>query len=81
MPTGFVTAKIARLYADVPSDMVTRLLEFRARYPYKHLNSGGVEWPYIDASKGEQVILALSGATCIAEISWLTIAGLVGDTA
>jgi pimeloyl-ACP methyl ester carboxylesterase len=73
MPTGFPTPAIARLYTDVPSEMVARLLEFRSTYPYKHLEHGGVEWRYLDVGKGDQAILILSGATCIAEMSWGTI--------
>jgi pimeloyl-ACP methyl ester carboxylesterase len=73
MATGFATPEIARLYADVPANMVARLLEFRARYACKYLDTGGVKWRYIDTGTGDQVILALSGAACIAEVSWLTI--------
>ncbi len=66
-------AKIARLYRDVPPELVTRLRHFRARYPYQRTTIGGREWRYIDTARGEAALLALSGAACIAEMSWQSI--------
>jgi pimeloyl-ACP methyl ester carboxylesterase len=65
--------RIARLYRDVPAEMVERLRQFRERYPYKAATIDGVTWRYIDTGKDKQTVLALSGAACIAEISWRTI--------
>ncbi len=73
MGADFANPKIARLYANVPPQMVALLQQFRARYPTKSADIGGTNWRYIDTVQGEQVILALSGAACIAEISWRTI--------
>ena len=76
MATGFPTTKIAGLYAGIPEAVTARLFEFRAKYPYQQLDFRGMKWPYIDTGEGEQVVLLMSGATCIAEISWQTIGRL-----
>lgn len=65
--------KIAKLYRDVPPEMIEQLRKFREKNPYKSATIDGVTWRYIDTGKGKQVVLALSGAACIAEISWRTI--------
>lgn len=65
--------RIARLYRDVTAEMVERLRRFRETYPYKTTTVEGVKWRYIDTGEGKQAVLALSGAACIAEISWRTI--------
>ncbi|MBN1431058.1 MAG: alpha/beta hydrolase [Anaerolineae bacterium] len=64
---------IAKLYRDVPAELVEQLQQFREKYPYKTTTIDGTSWRYIDTGTGKQVVLALSGATCIAEISWQTI--------
>jgi pimeloyl-ACP methyl ester carboxylesterase len=64
--------KIAELYRGVPTEMVERLQQFRKKYPYKSAIIRGVTWRYIDTGEGRQVVLALSGAGCIAELSWRT---------
>ncbi len=73
MTANFATPKIARLYADVPAEMVQKLQAFRAQYAQQQLRIGNTDWRYIDTRTGDPVVLALSGATCIAEISWNTI--------
>ncbi len=65
--------KVARLYRDVPAEMVARLRHFRAQYPTQRTTIGGTEWRYIDTAQGEATLLALSGAACIAEMSWQSI--------
>lgn len=65
--------RIAKLYRDVPAEMIERLRQFRQKYPYKTAVIDDVTWRYIDTGEGEQAVLALSGAACIAEISWRTI--------
>lgn len=73
MDTRLENRKVARLYRSVPAELVSRLHRFRAQYPYKHAAVSGTEWHYIDTGSGEDVLLALSGAACIAEMSWLSI--------
>ena len=73
MDTRFENPKVAKLYKNVPSELLSRLHQFRTQYPYKRATVDGTEWRYIDTGSGEQVLLALSGATCIAEMSWLSI--------
>jgi pimeloyl-ACP methyl ester carboxylesterase len=73
METRLENPKIAQLYESVPPELLSRLRQFRTRYPYKHATVDGTEWRYIDTGSGEQVLLALSGATCIAEMSWMSI--------
>jgi pimeloyl-ACP methyl ester carboxylesterase len=68
--------RTAKLYRNVPAEMVERLQQFREMHPYKSADIGGVTWRYIDTGRGKPAVLALSGATCIAEISWRTIEGL-----
>ena len=65
--------KIAKLYQNVPSEMIERLRQFREKCPYQTATIDGTEWRYIDTGQGKQVVLALSGAACIAEISWRTL--------
>jgi pimeloyl-ACP methyl ester carboxylesterase len=73
MNTRSENSKIARLYESVPPELLSRLRQFRTQYPYKRATVGGTEWRYTDTGIGEQVLLALSGATCIAEMSWMSI--------
>ena len=73
MDTRFENPKVAKLYKNVPSEPLSRLLQFRTQYPYKRATVHGTEWRYIDTGSGEQVLLALSGATCIAEMARLYI--------
>lgn len=68
--------KIAKLYQGVPAEMVEQLRQFREDYPYKTTVIDGMTWRYIDTGKGKQAVLTLSGAACIAEVSWRTIARL-----
>ncbi len=74
----FDNGKIAKLYRDVPVEEIERLYQFRATYPYKHTTLNGLDWQYIDAGRGEAVILMLPGALGTAESSWQTIGHLAG---
>jgi pimeloyl-ACP methyl ester carboxylesterase len=65
--------RVARLYRDVPPELVARLHAFRARHPYRRATVAGTQWRYIDAGEGEEVLLAPAGGTCIAETNWLSI--------
>ena len=73
MGTRLEDPKVAKLYRSVPSELVSELRRFRAQYPYKRATVAGTEWHYIDTGPGEDVLLALTGAACIAEMSWLSI--------
>ncbi len=68
--------RTAKLYRNVPAEMVEGLQQFREMHPYKSAAVNGVAWRYIDTGPGKPAVLALSGAACIAEMSWRTIEGL-----
>ena len=55
MDTRFENPKVAKLYKDVPPELVSRLHQFRTKYLYKRATVGGTEWRYIDTGSGEQV--------------------------
>lgn len=60
-------------YPGVPAELVSRLERFRATSRYRTCEIGGIPWRFIDAGRGEPALLALSGAACVAELSWTTI--------
>ena len=60
-------------YAGVPAELVARLERFRETHRYRAHEIAGTEWRFIDAGRGDPPLLVLSGAACIAEISWTTI--------
>lgn len=60
-------------YADVPAELVARLERFRAASRYGIREIAGTEWRFLDVGRGDQALLVLSGAACIAEMSWTTI--------
>jgi pimeloyl-ACP methyl ester carboxylesterase len=66
-------AKVERLYRGVPAGQRERLRRFRERITEKTLVHDGVTWSYLDTGQGPEVVLALAGAGCIAEIGWKTI--------
>lgn len=78
----FENPRIANLYKDVSDEQVARLLHFRAAHPYRRATINGANahkrhpWEYIDAGRGNVVILLLPGALGLAEASWQTIAHL-----
>lgn len=59
-------------YPGVPTELVGRLDRFRATCPYRSRQLGGIAWRFLDAGHGEP-LLVLTGAACIAELSWTTI--------
>jgi pimeloyl-ACP methyl ester carboxylesterase len=61
----------------VPSDLVAGLKRFRERHPYRQAEIGGMPWRYIAAGAGD-AMLVLTGAACIAEMSWRTIEHFAG---
>jgi pimeloyl-ACP methyl ester carboxylesterase len=71
--------RTAKLYAGVPPQLVARLQEFRARYPVREATVAGTRWRYTDTGAGESAMLLLSGAACIAEISWASIEHYAGQ--
>lgn len=62
-----------KVYSDVPPALVARLQQFRARYPGRRAIVAGTDWHYIDTATGEDSLLVLTGAACVAEMSWLSI--------
>jgi pimeloyl-ACP methyl ester carboxylesterase len=52
---------------------VANLRAFRESHPYRRTQIGGMEWHYIAAGRGGDAILVLTGAACVAEMSWRTI--------
>jgi len=66
--------KIAKLYRDVPEEPLKRLLAFRQQYPYQSLTIHDHEWRFIDTREGEQGLVAMSGGTSIAEVSYQSLA-------
>lgn len=65
--------KIARLYKNVPGEVVREFFEFRRTHPYKQIEIDGVQWQYVVAGEGKQALLALPGALGTAESGWRTI--------
>ena len=62
--------KIARLYAGVPEESLSRLRAFRERFPYQSVSLSGIEWNYIDSGTGKPPLFILAGGTSIAEVSF-----------
>ncbi len=54
----------------VPPELAVRLQGFRARYPYRHVTIAGTPWQHIDTALGRDVVLVLTGAAGVAEMSW-----------
>jgi 2-hydroxy-6-oxonona-2,4-dienedioate hydrolase len=67
------TARIAKLYREVPQEQVEKLHQFRANHPYRRALVHGVDWDYIDTNAGERVLLLLTGALGTGESVWQTI--------
>jgi len=61
------------LYCGVPEERLARLLEFRVRYPGRRATVAGTEWTYLCCGSGEDALLLLTGAACIAEMGWCSI--------
>jgi pimeloyl-ACP methyl ester carboxylesterase len=55
------------IYARVPAEQVSRLVEFRRTHPVKQLTLAGTQWEYIFCGRGDQVLLVLPGALSVAE--------------
>ncbi|MGE0454966.1 MAG: alpha/beta fold hydrolase [Vicinamibacteria bacterium] len=62
-----------RVGSEVPAELVARLERFREANPYRTHRLAGNDWRFIDAGRGEPALLVLSGAACVAEMSWTTI--------
>jgi pimeloyl-ACP methyl ester carboxylesterase len=63
----------------LPAELIDRLERFREANPYRTRQIAGSEWRFIDAGRGEPPLLVLSGAACIAEMSWTTIEHFARD--
>jgi pimeloyl-ACP methyl ester carboxylesterase len=67
-PTSAKTdAVFDEIYAQVPSEQVERLKEFRRTHRVKRLTFGGAQWEYIACGRGEQTLLLLPGALSVGE--------------
>lgn len=55
------------IYANVPTEQVERLKQFRLSHPNKRLALGNLEWQYISCGQGEQTLLLLPGALSVGE--------------
>ena len=67
-------SKVAALYAGVPRAELEKFQAFCEVSAYRHVTTGGVEWPYLVNREGGETLLLLSGAMSVPDISWLTIA-------
>ena len=65
--------KIARLYAGVPEESLSRLRVFRERFPYQSVSLCGIEWNYIDSGPGKPPLFIPAGGTSIAEVSFFSL--------
>lgn len=65
--------KIARLYAGVLEDSLSRLRAFRERFPYQSVSISGIEWNYIDSGPGKPPLFIPAGGTSIAEVSFFSL--------
>jgi len=65
--------KIARLYAGVPEESLSRLRVFRERFPYQSVSLCGIEWNYIDSGSGKPPLFIPAGGTSIAEVSFFSL--------
>ncbi len=68
-----------QVYAKVPSESVASLQAFRANYPVRTLEVGGLDWEYIVAGRGPQTIVFLHGMTGSHDIWWQQIEALQDD--
>jgi pimeloyl-ACP methyl ester carboxylesterase len=66
-------ARAGHLYKDVSPALVAALRQFRTRFPYEQANIRGTAWPFMDTVRGDRVVLLLSGAAGVAELSWRSI--------
>lgn len=65
--------EIAKLYENVPEELLRRLQAFRERYPYQQLTLQGRDWRFIDTREGETALFVLAGGTTIAEVSFMSL--------
>ncbi|MBN1579543.1 MAG: alpha/beta hydrolase [Anaerolineae bacterium] len=77
---GFANPRIARLYGDVPADLVQVFLEFRQTHLPERIVLNGVEWEVIAAGQGDQPLLLLPGALGTAVSSWQSILHFTGGS-
>lgn len=70
--------RVARLYEGISPDLVAALGRFRTRFPYQQAHVGGRPWPFMDTTSGGRVVLLLTGAAGVAELSWRSIEHLAG---
>src|SRR4051812_11347386 len=58
---------LGRIYRHVPQAQRQRLADFRAAHPGKTCEVDGGRWRYLVGGEGEEVLLILPGAACLAE--------------
>ena len=58
------------IYANVNTETVASLLEFREAHPVQQLDADGVTWDYVEMGEGEETILFLHGMTGAYDIWW-----------
>lgn len=63
----------SRYYTGVPEAQLQRLADFRTRYPYRLTAINNHTWRYIDTGAGDDVLVALSGGTTVAELGFQTL--------
>jgi pimeloyl-ACP methyl ester carboxylesterase len=69
----FTNPKIAKLYAGVPEEELSKFRAFCDAYPYRSIRYRGIEWPYLISAGGGEPFLTLSGALTHPDISWNSI--------
>lgn len=60
----------AELAERVPPEDRQSLLDFRSRFPLKHVRAGGHDWEYVTLGQGDRTILFLHGMTGAYDIWW-----------
>lgn len=76
---GRLVDPLERIYRRVPQAQRQRLADFRAAHPEKSCDVGGVRWRYLVGGEGEEVLLILPGAACLAEPGFPLIAAFERD--
>ncbi len=61
------------IYADVPAEQRSRLLDFRASHIAERAEIDGIEWTYLDSGKGSETILLLVGGLRVADAAYRNI--------
>jgi pimeloyl-ACP methyl ester carboxylesterase len=67
------------IYANVPTDQVASLKQFRVTHPHKHLTIDNAQWQYISCGQGEETLLLLPGALSVGESTFPLITAFEKD--